>query len=187
MNFKKLAFIISLGALFSLQLNAQFTLDDLKDWNKKKSEKKKKNNGIGSLMDKYNQYKGATTKNEVSRAFFTGGTKIGVAQAVLELQKDPDPAAKRILLVQGGLDGQYTVFQGDKQYAIYRFKNLPPNGNFVQFAVTKEAQKELKQQYKKGTKLEKGYYEIAEKKSFFRMTLTEEPILVLKKVYLKLF
>lgn len=179
--------LILLTIVFTGQVAAQFTLDDLNDWNQKTKKEKKKKQGFGNLMERYNEFKSATTKNEVSKDFFTGGIKIGISQAVLELQKDPDPVSKRFLLMHAALDSQYTVFNGNRLYAIYRFKNLPPTGQFVQFAVLKEAQKELKQKYKKGTPLEKGYYEIADKKAFFRMTLTETPILVLKKVYLKLF
>jgi hypothetical protein len=151
------------------------------------ADKTGKKDGKPSPLDKANALKEATSKNEKKKDDFTGGEKMGVAQAILELKADPNPEAKKILLIQGGMDTQYTVFNGNKEFAIFRMKNLPPSETNTQFAVKKSLEKEVKQMYKKGSKFESGYYEIVGTKVFREFTFDETPVVIIQKVELKLF
>lgn len=140
MKISTILFVITsflVGGSLSAQLNMD-SLNKLKDSGSNKES--------GGLMDKVNSLKGnaanppkdnpnlekvnalkeATSKNERKKDYFTGGEKMGVAQTVLDLKDDPAPQDKKILMFSGGLDDKYTVFNGNKEFAIYRMNSLPP-------------------------------------------------------------
>jgi hypothetical protein len=146
----------------------------------------KENKNVKSLEGKAEDMKDQVGKNEKNKDFFTGGEKLSVSKTVMELKNDPAPQSKKILLIAGGLDEQYLVFQGNKEFALYRFKNLPPGANSTQFVLKKMLEKEIKQVYKKGSPLESGYYEIIGKKSFREFTFDETPVIIIQRVDLKL-
>jgi hypothetical protein len=174
-------FLLFFTLFFTLGVFGQFTMDDLKKY---QESKKKKN---GSFLDKIQDIQEAFQKNEKKQHEFTGGIKYGIAKTLNEIEENTNPESLKVLLVADKLDEQYTVFAENQEYAIYRFNNLPPNGDFVQFAIKKEGQKEVQKKYKKGSALENGNYEIDGTQSFLELTLEDKPIVVLKMVYVKLF
>ncbi len=163
---------------------AQFSLDDLKKLKDKTGGSKSDKKG-GNILEQAQELQASTKKNEKSKSEFTGGEKISVALTVKEFEADPDPASKKVLIVAGGLDNKYMVFSGDKEYAIYRFKNMPPSAASVQFALKKELKKELSQKYKKGSSFETGFYEIIGKQSLPQLTMDQTQTIIIQKVDLK--
>lgn len=167
---------------------AQFSFDDLKKWKDKipgSSEDSKKEDKKGGWFEKAKDLQKSTQKNKKSKSEFTGGEKLSVALAIKELSSTPNPESKKILLYAGDFDKKYTVFKGNEEYAIYRYKNMPPSQATVQFALKKELQKELTQKYKEGNPLETGFYEIIGKKAFPTLTLDDSQVIIIQKVYLQ--
>ncbi|MCB1191055.1 MAG: hypothetical protein H7A23_10635 [Leptospiraceae bacterium] len=163
---------------------AQFSFDDLKKLKDKTGSSDSGKKG-GNIFDQAQDLQAATQKNEKSKSEFTGGEKVSIALTVKELESDPAPASKKVLIIAGGLDNKYTVFNGDKEYAIYRYKNMPPSAVSVQFALKKELKKELSQKYKKGKPLESGFYEIIGKQSLPQLTMDQSQTIIIQKVELK--
>ena len=164
-------------------LSAQFNMDSLNKLKGDSANLPKDN----PKLEKLNSLKEATSKNERKKDYFTGGEKMGVAQTVMELKDDPTPENKKILIISGGVDSQYTVFNGNKEFAIYRMNSLPPGASNTQFAIKKKLEKELKQVYKKGEKLPGGPYEIVGIKAFPELTFDQTPMFIIEEVTLKMF
>lgn len=192
---KTIAFYFFL-LLLAEALVAQFNMDSLNKLKDSEAVKDKVNMVKDTAanppkdnpnVEKMNALKESSSKNEKKKDFFTGGEKLGVAQTVMELKDDPTPANKKILLVAGGMDSQYTVFNGNKEFAIYRMNSLPPGASNTQFAIRKKLEKEAKQVYKKGEKLPGGYYEIVGTKTFPEFTFDQTPLIVIEEVALKMF
>lgn len=180
-NLKKY-FLVGFLLSMAVSIFAQFSMDDLKKYSDEKKKKSKP-----SFIDKLQVLEDAAKKNEKSQLEFTGGLRYGVAKTLKELENEVNPETKKYLLVADKIDQQYSVFNENQEYAIYRLNSLPPSGEIIQFALKKELQKEVQKKYKKGTMLEGGNYEIIGTQSFLELVLDEKPISVIKFVYVKLF